>query len=114
MLSYKLTKPLVWAEDIDRFKSRMKDLGFQVEPIGKPETLEGLCIGYSRDASEFDEEDSRDLTEESRTVIQEYLGSKNADGLLVIDKEKLGERGGCTYECALTILPYRLVQLNEK
>ena len=85
----------------------MKGLGFHVEYIGKPETLDDLMSK----SSDF----PNNLTERSKDEIQKYLNEKQADGGLILDTEEYGRvQGSCHAKWGnITLIPYRLKPIES-
>jgi hypothetical protein len=73
-------KPLFnW--DIQVFKKSMNNLGYEVEFLDKPKTIEGILFDDS--CVVLDK-----IDKESKEVIQKYLEDSKADGGLIIDSNK--------------------------
>lgn len=99
-MSNRGTRKPVLDWDIGVFRTRMRDLGFDVEFIGKPETIVGL---KARPGERFGR--IEDLDEDSKGKIESYLEENGADGGLVVDKEVLPNGAG-----ALTLAVYKLTR----
>ena len=95
-------------QDIDRFAKKIKTLGFDFRPIGKPEGL--LLETVPADAGPRIEL----LSDSSRVTVDEFLKEVAADGALVLGFENRQRTvGGRFVSVVMTLLPYRLEPLHQ-
>lgn len=114
-------KPLIdaqYREAIDRFAEKMKRLGFQVEPIGKPISLDlqAQTLSTTSLIGIPTVDVPEQLPEHSRASVDETLTDKGADGAFIVNVEQryTGKSHPSYYyiqevSVILTLLPYRLV-----
>lgn len=119
-------KPLINARNafqIEQFAEKMKKLGFQVQPIGKPITLdlEAQTLGTTSLIGTPNLDVPEQLPEKSRASIDEVLTAKSADGAFIVDVETRytgGTHPNFYYiqklSVILTLLPYHLVPLDRR
>ena len=90
----------------DALKTKMREMGFDVEFVGKPVTFEGMT---SRPESPIWTVDG--LSDESRETLLAYAQNVGADGALVIDVQTTYSDStiGHIDRGNVTVLPYKLV-----
>jgi hypothetical protein len=96
-------KPLLdW--DVKVLKERMRELGFDVEFIRKPEMIPDLKSAPYKNLDSID-----NLSDDSKGRILDYLDELGADGGLVVDKQAWTIEHDHVLEFGnITIAPYRL------
>jgi hypothetical protein len=107
----KKMKPLEYTSDkkrIGEFKDRMEELGFTLQPIGKPETY---TFETSKDDMDIDL--LSDLSVTDREVIDGVLKEKEADGALIFDLDCKGETEDSYGSLYVTLLMYKLTPKED-
>ena len=92
---------------IDELKDKMQKIGFSVEFIGKPRTIEDLTL-TSRDNDIMVR-----VSNESRKIVRDYC-SKEGDGAIILDSRIFSMDGKNRDYCDLTLQLYQLNPLDDE